>query len=110
MWKDPEKTLISFSLFGGGRIEFGYAVYAGGMSVGTNPLMARITVSPGWGIFPNLWFKISKEYGLVKLKTIFKEDQQNFIPDWLRADCYEAAYYQLISEIENDKAGKSSTF
>ncbi len=87
------KILLSFSLYGGGKIDFGYAVYNGGMRVGTAPLMGRISTSSG--LYPDIWFKISREYGLTKLKTIFKEEQQNFIPDWLRADCYEGAYYEL---------------
>lgn len=95
MFKDPDKVIITFPLLGGGRIDFGYAVYGGGMTVGTTPLMARITVSEGWGHYPDIWFRIGKEYGIVKLKGMFKENDANFIPDWLRADCYECAYYHL---------------
>jgi hypothetical protein len=110
MWKDPEQVMLTFPLLGGGKIEFGYAVYGGGMTAGTTPLMARITVSEGWGHFPNVWFRIGKEYGAMKLKSIFKEDGTNFIPDWLRADCYEGAYYKLVAEIEeNDKTRQSGS-
>ena len=73
MFKDPDKVILMFPLLGGGKIEFGYAAQGGGMTVGTTPLMARITVSEGWGHYPDIWF----------------------IPDWLRADCYEYAYYEL---------------
>jgi len=109
MWKDPEQLMATFPLLGGGKIEFGYAVYGGGMIAGINPLMARITVSEGCGHYPNVWFRIGKEYRAMKLKNIFKEDDTNFIPDWLRADCYEGAYYKLYAEIENDKTGKPSS-
>lgn len=109
MWKDPEQIMLTFTLLGGGKIEIGYAVYGGGMVAGTSPLMARITASEGWGHYPNVWFRIDKQYGVMKLKNIFKEDGTNLIPDWLRADCYEAAYYKLVTEIENDKAGKSGS-
>ena len=84
MFKDPDKVILMFPLLGGGKIEFGYAVQGGGMTVGTTPLMARITVSEGWGHYPDIWFRVGKEYGV-----------HNFIPDWLRADCYEYAYYEL---------------
>lgn len=109
MYTDPDKILLSFKLIGGGKIEFGYAKYTGGMTVGTAPLMARITVAEGWGDVPNIWFKIGKEYSLLKIKNFFKEDMGNFIPDWLRADCYEGAYYRLLMERENDQNGKSSS-
>ena len=95
MYKDPDKVMISFRLFGGGRIDFGYAVYDGGMSVGTSPLMGRITVTEGWGHYPDGWFRIGKQCGVIKLKSEFKENDNNFLPDWLRADCYEYHYYQL---------------
>ena len=95
MFKDPDKVILMFPLLGGGKIEFGYAVYGGGMTVGTTPLKARITVSEGWGHYPDIWFRVGKEYGVHKLKTMFKENDTNFIPDWLRADCYEYAYYEL---------------
>jgi len=109
MFKDPNKVILTFSLLGGGKIEFGYAVYGGGMTAGTAPLMARITVSESWGHYPDVWFRVGKEYGIVKLKSIFKEEDTNFIPDWLRADCYEGAYYRLVAERENDQAGKSGS-
>lgn len=109
MWKDPDKVLLTFPLLGGGKIEFGYAVHGGGMTAGTNPLMGRITVSEGWGHYPDDWFVIGKQYGVMKLKNIFKENDTNFIPDWLRADCYEGAYYKLAAEIKNDKTRQSGS-
>lgn len=99
MFKDPDKAILMFPLLGGGKIEFGYAVQGGGMTVGTTPLMAHITVSEGWGHYPDIWFCIGKEYGVVKLKSMFKENDANFIPDWLRADCYEGAYYKLKDKL-----------
>ena len=109
MFLDPELILLSFPLYGGGTIEFGYAKRGGGMSVGTAPMMGRIIIPHSYGHYPDCWFKIQNQYGIHKLKGIFKEDQINFIPDWLRADCYEGAYYRLVAEKENDKAGKSSS-
>ena len=102
MWKDPDLILLSFPLCGGGYIEFGYAAHGGGMTAGTSPMMGRIT---GSDYYPKCWFRIERQYGPMKLKGIFKEDSENFIPDWLRADCYEGAYKKLLMEKENDKAG-----
>lgn len=110
MFNDPDKILISFPLIGGGRIEFGYAKYAGGMTVGTAPLMGRLIVTEGFGHYPDCWFKIQNQCGLIKLKSLFKEDQPNFIPEWLRADCYEGAYYRLAAELQKyDKTRKFSS-
>ena len=97
MWKAPSSTMLTFPLLGGGRIEFGYGSDDGGMSVCTPPLMARITVTEGWGHYPDIWFCVGKDFSVMKLKSMFKENDANFIPDWLRADCYEGAYYQLIN-------------
>lgn len=104
MLKDPKTVLLTFSLLGGGKIEFGHSEKDGGMTTGTAPMMARITVSEAWGHYPSLWFRISKEYGVVKLKSLFKEESTNYIPDWLRADCYEAAYYQATNSSPIDPA------
>ena len=109
MWQDPELILLSFPLIGAGSIEFGYAKQGGGMTVGTAPMMGRINVPANWGHYPNCWFKIQNQYGIHKLKGIFKEDEPNYIPDWLRADCYEGAYYRLVAEKENDKTGNSGS-
>ena len=106
MWKDPDLILLSFPLYGGGTLEFGYAARGGGMTAGTAPMMGRISIPESWGRYPSCWFKIERQYGIHKLKGIFKEDQPNFIPDWLRADCYEGAYYRLVMERENDPARK----
>lgn len=97
MLKDPTHTLLTFPLLGGGKIEFGHAVPDDGMDGGTAPMMARISVSEAWGHYPDIWFCISKQYSVVKLKSLFKEDSTNYIPDWLRADCYEAAYYKATN-------------
>jgi hypothetical protein len=40
---------------------------------------------------------VGKHFSVMKLKSMFKENDANFIPDWLRADCYEGAYYQLVN-------------
>ena len=110
MWKDPDLILLSFPIVGGGYIDFGYASRGGGMTAGTAPMMGRININNGYGHYPNCWFRIERQYGLMKLKGIFKEDQENFIPDWLRADCYEGAYKKLLLEIEeNDKARQSGS-
>lgn len=109
MYTDPDLILLSFPLLGGGKIDFGYAKRGGGMSAGTAPMMGRIIIPHSYGHYPDCWFKIQNGYGIHKLKGIFKEDQPNFIPDWLRADCYEGAYYRLVAKKENVQAGNSGS-
>jgi hypothetical protein len=107
MWKDPDLILLSYPLCGGGTIDFGFAARCSGMTAGTAPMMGRITGSEH---YPKYWFRIERQYGLMKLKSLFRGHQENFVPDWLRADCYEGAYKKLLLEKEeNDKARQSGS-
>jgi hypothetical protein len=101
VWADPDKAILTYPLFGGGTLEFGWARSGGGMSVGTNPLMARVQVPPesgGSGV-PTGWFVVQKERSITKLRAYFDaEEAVNgavFLPDWLRADLYEHHYRKL---------------
>ena len=101
MWKDPDQAVLTYPIFAGGTLEFGYARSGGGMSVGTNPLMARVQVPPesgGVGV-PAGWFVVQKERSITKLRAHFDGEKIScgavFIPDWLRADLYEFHYRKL---------------
>tara|TARA_Y100000034_G_C6737173_1_gene326924 strand:+ start:450 stop:761 length:312 start_codon:yes stop_codon:yes gene_type:complete len=93
----PPKVCDSFfDLYGGGRVYFGRASFGSGQRVGTAPIVARIEVPKSNGFIPSDWFvvrsfnsmhKINKE--IEKTKTA---DGLVFIPDWLRADCFEWHY------------------
>lgn len=114
MWKDPDQAVLTYPIFAGGTLEFGYARSGGGMSVGTNPLMARVQVPPesgGSGV-PAGWFVVQKERSITKLRAHFDGEQIScgavFIPDWLRADLYEHHYRQLASSLEALGEGGSS--
>lgn len=87
MWKDPEKILKKIPLFQG-FVELGFG-RAQGQTVGTSPLMCRI-VSDG---YPDGWFTISKN----SQHKVMSELQSGFIPDWLRADCFEY-HWELKNE------------
>ena len=96
MWKDPDKAVLTYPLFGGGTLEFGWARSGGGMSVGTNPLMARVLVPPSSGEYPSGWFVVQGKRSLIRLKAEFDVlGGEVFIPDWLRADMFEHHYNLL---------------
>lgn len=101
MWLDPTEPLLTYTLFGGGTLEFGRAMYGGGMSVGTSPLMARVNIpaeSGGTGV-PTGWFVVQGSRSIVKLKAEFDAEQFKcggvFLTDWLRADLFEYHYRKL---------------
>lgn len=101
MWKNPDKILLSYSIFSGGTLEFGYARSGGGMSVGTNPLMSRINIpiESGGTDCPNEWFELSYKYSIIKLRSEFDaelfKNRGVFIPAWLKADMFEYHYKKL---------------
>jgi hypothetical protein len=64
------------------------------MSVGTNPLMARVLVPPSGGEYPSGWFVVQGKRSLIKVKAEF-DTYGGFIPDWLRADMFEHHYNLL---------------
>lgn len=94
MWADPDRAILTYPLFGGGTLEFGWARSGGGMSVGTNPLMARVLVPPSSGEYPSGWFVVQGKRSLIRLKAEF-DTYGGFIPDWLRADMFEHHYNLL---------------
>jgi hypothetical protein len=98
MRKDPDKAVLTYPIFAGGTLEFGYARSGGGMSVGTNPLMGRVQVPPesgGVGV-PAGWFVVQKERSITKVRAEFDGmGGALFLPDWLRADLYEHHYRKL---------------
>jgi hypothetical protein len=97
MWADPDKAILTYPLFGGDTLEFGWARSAGGMSVGTNPLMARVLVPRcSGGYYPSGWFVVQGKPSITKVKAEFdKFGGEVFIPDWLRADMFEHHYNLL---------------
>ncbi|MBM3298463.1 MAG: hypothetical protein FJY85_00745 [Deltaproteobacteria bacterium] len=99
MWRDPEETVLTYTFFAGGTLEFGRARYGGGMCVGTAPLMARVRIPPesgGTGV-PDGWFVLQGKASIVKLRAEFEGmGDAVFFPDWLRADLFEYHYRRLI--------------
>lgn len=90
MWNDPKVILVSYRLFSGGKIDFGYGSKGQGMSVGTAPLMAKIEVSEDAGglEYPKGWFPLSKEMGGHKISQMFRADKDNFLPDTILLEAY----------------------
>ena len=70
--------------------------------MGTNPLMARVSVPSEFGGLrvPSGWFRVSQEMALHKLRALFDERGNNFLPDWLRADLFEHHYRELQGRLE----------
>lgn len=105
MWKDPETSLLTYPVWGGGTLEFGMARSGGGMSVGTSPLMARLNIPPeaGGTDTPTGWFVVSGKLSITKVKAQFDDEKfksgEVFIPAWLRADMFEY-HYKLLKNSE----------
>ena len=71
------------------------------MSVGTNPLMARVIVPPSGGEYPSGWFVVQGKRSIIKVKAEFDAlGGSVFIPDWLRADMFEH-HYNLLRASKN---------
>jgi len=111
MWLDPDQAVLTYPIFAGGTLEFGRARSGGGMSVGTNPLMARVNIPPGSGGtgVPAGWFVVQGSRSIVKLKAHFDGEQFKcggvFLPDWLRADLYEHHYRRLEGSMRSIAQG-----
>ena len=95
-WGPPKEIKLEYQLFGGGTVQFGYAVRTKGMTVGTAPFMGRVLASG----YPDGWFTIKHKHPH-QVREYYEKFGENFIPTWLRADLYEYHYYQLKNE--NDK-------
>lgn len=108
MWKDPDQAVLTYPLFAGGTLEFGWARSGGGMSVGTNPLMARVHIPPesgGHGT-PRCWFLLKDKRSITKVRAEFDGMGGSvFLPDWLRADMYEHRCRQLEDALRSIAMG-----
>lgn len=84
MWASPNKyeTIL---LYGGGSVDIGRAVYCGGMTTGTAPMMARIN-APG---MPDKWFRIHQDRSWFKIR---EELLTGFLPWSMISDCYKGGY------------------
>lgn len=108
MWLDPDHAVLTYPIFAGGTLEFGYARSGGGMSVGTNPLMARVQIPPesGGSGMPTGWFVVQDKRSITKVRVEFDGmGGALFLPDWLRADLYEHHYRRLESSMHSIAQG-----
>lgn len=89
----PDKALRTFPLMFGGAVHLGrFRFPPKGLRVGTEPLGARIL---GLDHIPDEWFIITSQRSQAR---VISELEKGFIPDWLRADCFEYLYNKLIQE------------
>jgi len=98
MWNPPTKIEHTYKIQPVGKLEIGIGTYGGGMTVGLAPVMARILV-PDTNYFPTGWFVIQQYKTLHRTKMALDEapvyNGEMFLPDWLRADCFEYHYKQM---------------
>lgn len=90
----PKDILLSFDLYPQGKIEIGYEPSRGGMSVGMNPIIAKITIPTDCGLYPDGWFPLSSQKSATKIKSdILAEEisstKRYILPKWILLDCYE---------------------
>jgi len=80
----PKQWDSYFDLYGGGRVYFGRATFGEGMHVGTPPIMAMFQ---GVEHYPDEPFIVRSKKSMLKINAEMKNNP--FVPDWLRADCFE---------------------
>jgi len=91
-----------FDLYAGGRVYFGRASFGKGQHVGLPPIVARIEVPESSGHVPDGWFIVRSFNSMLKINKEMEKtktaDGLVFIPDWLRADCFEYHYLAIHNE------------
>lgn len=105
MLQDPENIDLRYNLYPSGEIVIGRGTYRG-MSVGANPLMAKISITGG-NPYPDGWFVLSDTKSLFKLKAELEKDfiidtegrKCTFIPKWIWLDCYRYHWEQLQNKV-----------
>jgi hypothetical protein len=90
----PKVWNFYFDLYSGGRVYFGRSSFGKGQHVGTPPVMAMFQ---GVQSYPEDIFITSTHKSMLRIKKEM-ETAKGFIPDWLRADCYEYLYETLKGE------------
>lgn len=89
----PEQWDSFFDLYSGGRIYFGRSSFGKGMHVGLPPIMAKIE---GISYYPEEPFVVSSRKSMFKINKEMNDSP--FIPDWLRADCFEYFWRRKIND------------
>jgi len=92
---EPTQWDSYFDLHGGGRVYFGRSLFGRGVSVGLPPIMAKLEgLTPQ---YPDEPFIVSSKKSMLKINREFENSP--WIPDWLRADCFQY-HYNLKAESE----------
>lgn len=95
---EPAQWDLIFDLYGCGRVYFGRSSFGSGVRVGVSPIMAKIEgLTPD---YPSEPFIISSKKAMLKISKEFENSP--FIPEWLRADCFEYHYNLLLQTHSGD--------
>ena len=95
-----------YEIYGGGTILFGRSSFGNGQRVGTPPIVAKIELPDSMGdAYPKDWFVVKSFQSMHKINQEMYAHANDkgmvFIPDWLRADCFEY-HYNLLLHIHFD--------
>jgi len=99
----PKQWDSYFDLYGGGRVYFGRATFGEGMRVGTPPIMAMFQDIE---YYPDEPFIVRSKRSMLKINAEMKNNP--FVPDWLRADCFEYFYKREIINGKVQKLGENN--
>jgi|DEB0MinimDraft_3_1074331.scaffolds.fasta_scaffold07105_8 hypothetical protein len=99
----PKQWDSFFDLYGQGRVYFGRATFGKGMHVGMPPIMAMFQ---DIGYYPDEPFIVSSKKSMHKINAEMKNNP--FVPDWLRADCFEYFYKREIINGKVQKLGENN--
>lgn len=88
---EPTQWDSYYDLVVGGRVYFGRSTFGEGLKVGLPPIVAKFEgLEPD---YPSELFVI-KSYKIMLAINKEMTNSSGFIPDWLRADCYEYFWNQ----------------
>lgn len=105
--QDPTEIIREYCLYPKGTIQFGYGKHTG-MSVGTSPLMAKISIPEDCGLYPSDWFVLTDRSAVKIFAEIEKESidtahgKQYFLNDKIMLDCYQYHWQKFYWEIYNE--------
>jgi len=106
--KDPTEIIREYCLYPKGTIQFGYGKHTG-MSVGTSPLMAKISIPEDCGLYPSDWFVLTDRSTIKIFAEIEKESidtangKQYFLNDKIMLDCYQYHWQKVYWESKESK-------
>jgi hypothetical protein len=88
------RIIKELPLYTKGVIQLGWKQYDGGMTAGVEPMYCRLLIPEDCGLYPDIWFPLTRMKGQTKLiKSI--EESGGFVPQEVLLDCYSHAWETL---------------